>query len=39
MRAVFDFIDRQVLPPTSFGIFVVVEALILYGLYKLFVAA
>jgi len=38
MRTVLDFIDRQVMPPTSFGFFVVVEALFLYTLYKVFVA-
>ncbi len=38
MRAVLEFIDRQIMPSTSFGIFVLVEALLLYGLYKIFVA-
>ena len=33
-----EFIDRQVMPPTSFGFFILVEALFLYGLYKFFVA-
>jgi len=26
------------MPPTSFGVFVLIEALFLYGLYKIFVA-
>jgi len=38
MKAVLDFIDRQIMPPTSFGIFVIIEAVFLYGLYKVFVA-
>jgi hypothetical protein len=38
MRTVLEFIDRQVMPPTSFGFFVIIEALFLYGLYKVFVA-
>jgi hypothetical protein len=38
MRTVLDFIDRQVVPPTSFGFFVIIEAVFLYGLYKVFVA-
>jgi hypothetical protein len=33
-----EFIDRRVMPPTSFGVFILVEALFLYGLYKIFVA-
>ena len=39
MRTVMEFIDRQVMPPTSFGFFILVEAFFLYGLYKFFVAA
>jgi hypothetical protein len=39
MRNVLDFIDRQVMPPTSFGCFIVLEALFLYALYRVFVLA
>jgi len=36
MRTVLEFVDRQVMPPASFGFFVIVEALFLYALYKVF---
>ena len=38
MKAVLDFIDRQVMPSTSFGVFVIIEALFVYALYKVFIA-
>jgi hypothetical protein len=37
MRFMF-YIRYYLLPPASFGIFVVAEALLLYGLYRAFVA-
>jgi hypothetical protein len=37
MRFIF-YIKHYVLPPASFGIFVVAEAALLYGLYRVFVA-
>ena len=38
MKAVLEFIDRQVVPSTSFGVFVLIEALFVYGLYKIFIS-
>jgi len=37
MRFMF-YIKHFVLPPASFGVFVVAEAAVLYGLYRAFVA-
>ena len=34
MRVTIDYIRFQVIPPVSFGLFLAVEGIVLYGLYR-----